>query len=142
MFRILFIALSVNLVAGASGLQTVREEQNLEKRSQLALVHADREIDAARKAYDEGNLGGFRSHVDIVADAAELSYQSLQDTGKRARRSPKWFKRAEKDMRMLLRRLTSLEDHVFLDDRPQVASVRKRVQDVHDQVLHDIMSKK
>ena len=123
-------------------LAGVKAEPNHERRSQLALQHAEEEITAAKKAYDAGNSEQFKQLVGEVAELAELSYGSLEDTGKRARRDPKWFKRAEQKLLAVLRRIDSLEKDVSIDDRELVKDVRKRVSDVHDRVLNDIMTKK
>lgn len=123
-------------------LAAVKAEENLERRSQLALEHAEEEISSAKKAYDAGNFDEFKRLVGEVGDLAELSYESLEDTGKRARRSPKWFKRAEQKLLSVLRRIDSLEKGVSIDDRAFVQTTRKRVNDIHDRLLHDIMTKK
>ena len=123
-------------------LQKVEAEPNLEKRSETALVHAEEELQIARKAYDAGELQGFKMAVDEVAQLAELSHKSLEDTGKRARRSPRYWKRAEQRLLALMRHLDSLEKAVSVDDRATVESVRKRVSETHDNILNAIMTKK
>jgi hypothetical protein len=130
------------VVALQADMSTVTAEPNLEKRSYLAIQHAGMELDAARKAYSDDNMAEFKQRVAEIGDLAELSYKSLQDTGKKARKSPKWFKRAEQGLRKLLRGVDNLEKDVSLEDRPMVESVRKRMQVVHDNLLHDIMTKK
>jgi hypothetical protein len=120
----------------------VMAESNLEKRSELALLEADRAVSAAKKAYDEKNTQDFKVRVADVEELVELSYQSLQDTGKRARKSPKFFKRAELAIRALLRRLDSLANEVSAQDRDIVTAAHKNVNQIHDNVLHDIMTKK
>jgi hypothetical protein len=87
-------------------------------------------------------MAGFRETITEIGDLAELSYKSLGETGKRARRSPKWFKRAEQRLLVLIRKIDSLEKDVSIQDRDLVAALKKRVSDVHDTVLHDIMTKK
>lgn len=121
---------------------TVRAEPNLEKRSALALDQADVEIDAARKAYTDGEFDPFRDKIDVAGKMVDLSYESLQDSGKRARRNPKWFKRAEQKLMLLLRRLDNFSKNVASQDQPVVEDLRKRVSNVHDQVLHEIMTRK
>jgi hypothetical protein len=125
-----------------AGVEEVKAEANLERRSQLALQHAEDEIAAAKKAYEADNMDEFAKLVAEIGKLAELSYESLQETGKRARRDPKWFKRAEQKLLTLMRRIDSLEKDVSIDDRDTVKELRKRVSDVHDRVLHDIMTKK
>lgn len=123
-------------------LAAVRAEPDAEKRSEMALKFAEAQIDTARKAWDDGDLPAFRSSLGEVAEAAELSYDSLDSTGKRARRSPKYFKRAEQKLRLLIRRIDGLEKAVGVDERAPVAAASKRLHDVQDRVLNDIMGHK
>ena len=129
-------------VAAWADVAAVQAEPNLEKRSEAALVHAQEELQAARKAYDAGELNGFEKALNEVAELAELSLKSLEDTGKRARRSPRYWKRAEQRLLGLMRQLDSLEKAVSVDDRGTVERVRKRVTDTHDAILNAIMTKK
>jgi hypothetical protein len=126
----------------ALDLNTVKQEPNLERRSDLALEHANEELDAARDAFNANDLAKMQATLAEITDSVDLSYQSLLDTGKDARRSPKFFKRAELKTRDLLRRLDGLEQVVDVDSRAAVDKVRDRVSDVHDNLLKSIMSKK
>lgn len=118
-------------------------ESNLEKRSDLALKAADEAISAASKTYvATGELSSFESHLKSVEDLTRLSLKSLHDSGKRASRSPKYFKRAEMKLRSLLRRMETLTTDVSAEDRPRVEAVKKVMSETHEQILHDIMSKK
>jgi len=140
---LIFFLLCGSLASAAENeFPTVMAEPNLEKRSELALQEADKAIDAAKKAYEEKSLEDFKARVTDVDELVQLSYKSLQDTGKRARRSPKYFKRAETNIRALMRRLDTLAMEVALDDRDFVTAVNRRVGEVHDNVLHDVMTKK
>jgi hypothetical protein len=137
---LLLFGLLVPIEAGT--FPTVMAEDNLEKRSELALKEADKAITAAKVAYEAQNAGDFRARLSDVEELVQLSYKSLEDTGKRARRSPKYFKRAELRIRALMRRLESLGNDVSFEDRPAVEAIRKELNTVHETVLHDIMSKK
>lgn len=137
------VALMLALCAAAFGdVAEVKAEPNLERRSQLALDEAETRIGAAKQVYDAGKLGEFRQTVTEIGDLAELSYTSLEQTGKRARRSPKWFKRAEQRLLVLIRKVDSLEKDVSLEDRGTVSALKKRVSEIHDNLLQDIMTKK
>lgn len=138
--RLLLILLAALMLR--ADLASIRAEPNLEKRSQMALDHAEAELAIAKKAYDEGKIPDFELAVEEIGKLAEMSYESLDDTGKRARRSPKWFKKAEQRMLVLLRKLGNFEKAVSIEDRAPVTAMRKRVSDVHDRVLNDIMTKK
>jgi hypothetical protein len=122
---------------------SVMAEDNLEKRSDLALKEAETQLSAATKAYSSGpDLKAFGTHIEAVGDLAQLSLKSLQDSGKRARKSPKYFKRAELKLRSLLRRLETLEREVLAEDRPPVEATKSLVSTAHEQILSDIMSKR
>ena len=105
---VLTILLAAAALRAAPEYPAVLAEPNLEKRSELALVEAESAITAAKHAYDTQKAEDFRTRLSDVEQLAELSYKSLQDTGKRARRSPKYFKRAELKLRNILRRLACL----------------------------------
>ena len=129
-------------LALAVDLEPLKIEKNLERRSELALVRADEAVTAAKKAYEASDSAAFKTQIADVEELAEFSLQSLQDTGKAARRSPKYFKRAELKLRALLRRLDTFERDVSADDREPIEQVKKRIHALHDQILLDIMSKK
>jgi hypothetical protein len=126
----------------ATEMDAVMAEGNLEKRSDLALKYADARLNDARRAYEQGQYEDFRALMKEVTGAVELSYTSLDESGKKARRNPKYFKRAEKNIRKLLARLDTLRVDVAIDDRPIVQSAAKRLNEIHDQLVLDIMTKK
>lgn len=122
---------------------SVMAEPDLEKRSELALKAADEQISLASKTYaNDSAAPAFEEHVRTVGQLAQLSLKSLQDTGKRASKKPKYFKRAELKLRSLLRRLDSLEKDVSMEDRGPVEKVKLMVSETHEQILHDILSKR
>jgi hypothetical protein len=123
-------------------LAEVKNEPNLEKRSERALEHANNVIDEARKAYKAPDPEVFKSLIREVEESAELSYKSLQDTGKAARRSPKFFKRAEMKLHALAKRLAALSAEVSLEDRTEVETVRKTLSDLEDKIVFEIITKK
>ncbi|HEV1285882.1 MAG TPA: hypothetical protein VNU44_11235 [Bryobacteraceae bacterium] len=124
----------------AFDLAAIKLEPNLERRSELALGNASAAMDAARDAAsDEAKL---KAALTELRESVDLAYQSLVDSGKSARRSPKFFKRAELKTRELMRRLEGLAQAVDADDRVFVESVRDRVSKVHDDLIQDIMQKK
>ena len=140
----LFVLLAMLLAAQAvrADLAVVRNEPNLEKRSEKALENANSAVDEARKAYKSADLAGFGSWLKEVEESAELSYQSLEDTGKAARRSPKFFKRAEMKMHALAKRLEALGADVDFEDRVLVEAARKKLSDLEDKIVFEIMTKK
>jgi hypothetical protein len=137
-----FLLLFLIPLALLADLRSIEAEPNLEKRSDRALAHADDTIDAARKAFKDSDVKAFNGALLEVRESVELSQKSLDKTGKAARRNPKYFKRAELKMRSLIRRLDNLEKEVGLEDRPAVQDVLKRVHEIHDQTLLNIMTQK
>jgi len=134
----MFLAVS----AVRADLAEVMKEPNLEKRSEKALDNASTAIDEARKSYKATDLAAFGSRIKEVEESAELSYQSLQETGKAARRNPKFFKRAEMKMHALAKRLEVLAAEVNFEDRGAVETAQKKLSDLEDKIVLEIMTKK
>ncbi len=130
------------IVILAFDLASIKTEPNLEKRSELALDHAGAALDQAREAYTAGDVAKMELALGEVGESVELAYHALTDTGKDARRNPKFFKRAELRTRELMRRLEGIRETVSYQDRGLVEIVRDRVAEVHDDLLKGIMSKK
>jgi hypothetical protein len=126
----------------AFDLAAIKLEPNLERRSERALDNAAAAMDAARDRASAGETDKLKPALEELRDSVDLAYQSLVDSGKSARRNPKFFKRAELKTRELIRRLEGLSQAVDSDDRVLVESVRDRVSKVHDDLIQDIMQKK
>ena len=122
-------------------LASVRNEPNLEKRSELALDNANTALDQAREAYQAGDGKQVEAALGEVAESVTLAYQSLDETGKDAHRS-RFFKRAELRTRELVRRIEGLREAASFEDRSQFERVRDKVADVHDNLLKRIMGKR
>jgi hypothetical protein len=140
---LLFIALSffaTNLCA--ADLASIQQEPSPERRSQLAMDYAGAALDAARTAYQASDLEKTKTSLSEVGAAVDLAYDSLQQTGKEARRDPKFFKRTELSTRQLLRRIEGLAESMSFDDRGLAEKIRDRVAAIHDDLLQGIMGKK
>jgi hypothetical protein len=126
----------------AADLVTIKQEPNLERRSDLALQYANSALDSARDAYTAGDLDKTGAAIDEVGSSVGLAYDSLEQTGKDPRRSPKFFKRAEMSTRQLLRRLDGMIESMSVTDRLLAEKVRGRVADIHENLLKGIMKRK
>jgi hypothetical protein len=122
-------------------LAAVKAEPDLNKRSEMALLNADEKIDAVRQAYEAGNERAEEADIKEVGESVALCYASLEETH-RAPRKSKYYKQAELKVSALMRRLSSLREDVDFEFRPQVEAVLKKVSDIHDQLISDIMSRK
>jgi len=131
----------IALLIAFADINSVKSEPDLEKRSELALANADRAIDEARQAYNSGNDQAQQAALVEVQESVEASYAALEHSNKNPRRS-KYYKNAELKVRALVRRLTSFREEVGFETRQSVDAVIKKLSDVHDQLISDVMSKK
>jgi len=129
------------LLLAFADITAVKSEPDLEKRSELALANADHAIDEARVAYTSGNDEAQKAALLEVQASVETSYEALERTNKAPRRS-KYYKNAELKVRALMRRLASFREEVGFETRQSVDAVIKKLSDVHDQLINDVMSKK
>src|SRR5580658_3633317 len=125
----------------AFDLSSVKQEQNLERRSEMALDNANAELDAARSAFNAGDGAKMEAALDEVGESVELSFQSL-DEGVKNPHNNRFFKRAELRTRELLRRLEGMTSTVGIEERTRVEKLRDHVAAIHDQMLASIMGKK
>ena len=121
-------------------IATLKTEPDPNRRSELALVHADEKIDEARQAYQAGNESAEDAAIQEVADLVTLCYSSLEQTHGEPRKS-RYFKHAELRVSVLMRRLSGFRDEVGFELRPRVEAVLKKLSDIHDQLISDIMSR-
>jgi hypothetical protein len=135
------VALVFILMLVFGDIAAVKSEPDLEKRSELALADADQQIDDARKAYAAGDEKASTAALEEVALAVDVSYDALEHARTEAHKS-KYYKRAELKVRAMLRRLTSFRDEVGFDARQPVEAAIKKLSDIHDELIADIMSRK
>jgi RNA polymerase-interacting CarD/CdnL/TRCF family regulator len=138
--------LALFAIAGAAALHAdlkkAQAEPDLEKRSKLALDNAFAAYQTARDAYQKGEMEPVQAGIEEMEQSVDLAYQSLTETGKNPRRSPKWFKIAEIATRDLTRRIASFQDQMSYTDRALLDKVKARVQQVHDELLLGLMEGK
>ena len=134
----------VLLLAGTlrASLQEAKAEPNLEKRSKLALDNAEQALTEARAAYAKGEIAQVEARAAEIRESVELAETSLHQTGKNARKSPRWFKHAEIVTRDLLRRLDSFQQEMNAADRPMLDRVKGEVQQAHENLLLGVMGGK
>lgn len=131
----------VLLLVAFADITAVKSEPDLEKRSELALANADRAIDEAKQAYTSGDDKMEQSALNEVQQSVEVSYSALEHTNKAPRKS-KYYKNAELKVRALIRRLNSFREEAGFETRQSIDAVIRKLSDVHDQLINDVMSKK
>lgn len=135
------MTLALILVLAFFDLAAVKAEPDLNRRSEMALANAAEKLDAARQAYMAGNDAAEAADIQEVGDSVALCYESLEQTHEAPRKS-RFYKRAELKVSELMRHLSGFRDEVNFEFRPKVDVVLKKVSDIHDQLLSDIMSRK
>jgi hypothetical protein len=138
--RALVLALACVAVCQAD-LSEALAEPNLEKRSEKAIKLAEQALDHASKAWKDGRDADEAAQLKAVRDGIDLCVQSLKDSGKDARKSPKYFKRAEITLRNIIRRLDSFRFAKGVDERAPLDHLLSHAHRVHEGILLDIMTK-
>jgi phytoene dehydrogenase-like protein len=123
-------------------LKPALAESNLGKRSKLALDNAAVALKAAREAYGKGDNEKVAAMVDEIQQSVDLAYDSLMQTGKNPRNSPRWFKPAEISTRDLSKKLDTFQRDMDYADRAMLDKLKARVQQVHDELLLGLMEGK
>jgi hypothetical protein len=141
------IALIALLALGAApglraDLKHALAEPNLEKRSKLAIENAKAAYQAARDAYQKGDMDQVKAFAAEIEESVDLAFKSLEDTGKNPRSSPKYFKSAEQETSILVRRIAAFQDDMGYEERPALEKTKARVQKVHDDLLLGLMEGK
>jgi hypothetical protein len=126
----------------AGTIDDLKAEPDLQKRSEKAMKAADTAFSAARRSYQDGQPDKEATALAELRDAVELAMLSLSESGKDARRNPKYFKKTEISLRKLIRQL---EDHNFaksVEEREPITKLIAFLHQAQDEVLLGIMTKK
>ena len=123
-------------------LKAAMAEQDLGKRSKLALDNAAVALKAAREAYNQGDKEKATGATAEFVASIDLASESLKATGKNPRKSPKWFKQAEIATRDLIKKLDTFQRDMMFEDRPALDKAKSRTQEVHDELLLGLMEGK
>ncbi|MCS7024906.1 MAG: hypothetical protein NZV14_08895 [Bryobacteraceae bacterium] len=126
-------------VPARADLTAARNEKNPEKSYWLALENADKILTQARENLVEGKLDLLASNLHEIVESVEFARDKLYSTGKSPSRNSKHFKRAELKIRDFLRKLQGLEQTASFEERPPIEAAKKKLQQIHDDLLLDIM---
>jgi hypothetical protein len=135
------VSFALAIFLALADIASVKTEADPNRRSELALVNADQKIDEARQAYQAGNESAEDAAIQEVAESVTLCYSSLEQSHGEPRKS-RYYKHAELKVSALMRRVSGLRDEVGFELRPRVEAVLKKLSDIHDQLISDIMSRK
>lgn len=122
-------------------LETVRAYPKPEKRANEATKFAEETLKRVVKTFHGGDTEKGKQMLADIQTAVELAYESLESTGKDARRKPKHFKRLEIATRRLVSDLRDVERNLNFDERPMIEPVIERVEEINSKLLTAIMTK-
>lgn len=138
-----FILLALLAAPPPAGLDAVRAEPRLERRSELAIEFAGAELARARKTVVEsGSRPILEEALRHVAEGCQLALDSLRQTGKRPNKLGRQYKKGEMRTRAYIKELTDLALALSLDDRPYAEEIRNKVQLLHEEFLLSVMGGK
>jgi hypothetical protein len=120
----------------------LQNESNLEKRADRSWKYAEARLKDARKHYKQGEWNEMKTSLADMMKAAELGYQSLEDTGKDPRRRSKHFKRGEIQTRNLFGHLNDFITTMGYDEQTEIMPMRNRLRDIHEELLLGVMGVK
>ncbi len=128
------------LAADRAEMDRIREVPDPERRSKQALAYARSRLEAAFRAYQEGESEKGRASLLLIAESVEMATEALQATGKRPSRSPRHFKHAEIATRRLLAELRRGRRAVILQDQADFDETIRRVEAANNTLLRGILS--
>jgi hypothetical protein len=128
-------------LAGAD-FSAAEAQTNLEKRAELYLKAAGEAMAEAKAAWRDGKTEVETEALKQVRQGIELAMKSLKDSGKDARRSPKYFKSAEISVRKMIRDLDNFRVAKGVDEREAIEQLLAYAHQAQEQLLLDIMTKK
>ena len=139
--KIILLALLGVTVYGAD-LAAVKAEPKLDRRSELALLNADKALVEAKGAWRAGDMKIFESALDEIRDSVDVCLAALRDIGRPPYKLVRWYKNAELKTRMLNRSLDALALEVSMEDRQVVQKVDDHIKSVHEELLLAALSGK
>lgn len=137
----LFLLLVLLAQPAPSSLEQVKAEPNAEHRARLAVDYAAVAERNAEAAYDRGDAQTTGAELKNVAESLETAQEAFIASHKTPGRNPGPYKYAEMRSRELLIRLGDLERRMEIDERGVIASVKAKVQEIHDAWFEGIMGR-
>ncbi len=143
----IFVLAAIVLAAApcaSADLAKARAEQNLERRSKLALENATAELQAAREAYRTGDSPKRSPRISPrFSESVESGIRLAQTDRTRIRaRAQNGSRYAEISTRDLLRSWIAFNEDMSFNERAGLDQVKERIQQVHDDLLVGLMEGK
>ena len=130
------------LLLNSLDIESVRNEPNLERRAELALENANEAIDRAKQFAADAKFDQLHLAVVEVQQSVELCAEALNATGKDPRKNTRQFKKVEMRIHQLTRRLRGFAGEVSIEDKPVVEKAANRLDEINDEIVTGIFTKK
>jgi|SRR5579863_4303136 len=125
-----------------SSLDQVKADPNPEHRAKAAIDYASVAEKSAEVAYAKGEMQSVEAELKNVEESLEAAQEAFVASRKTPGRNPGPYKYAEQRSRELLIRLGDLEQKMDTAERSVIASVKAKVQEIHDAWFEGIMGRK
>lgn len=122
-------------------LDQVKSEPNFERRARLAIDYAAIAERNAEAAYMKGDERATAAELKNLEESFEMAQEAFVASHKTPGRNPGPYKYAEMRSRELLIRLGDLERRMEDDERPLIARVKAKIQEIHDAWFEGIMGR-
>jgi Na+-transporting NADH:ubiquinone oxidoreductase subunit NqrC len=131
--------LALPALAQLSGIKSMPDP---EKRSEAALLHAEKQLKAARISYQDVRMEEVEGQIREATEAVVLSLESLEATRKDPRKKSKYFKKAEIKTRQLLREADQFSQAMSVNDRQIVDPLIQELRRVNEALVLGVMGAK
>jgi hypothetical protein len=123
-------------------LDQVKADPNPDHRAKLAIDYAAVAEKNAEAAYSKGETQNVEAELKNVGESLDAAQEALVASHKTPGRNPGPYKYAELHSRELLIRLGDLEQKMDSTERGLIATLKAKVQEMHDAWFEGIMGRK
>lgn len=117
-------------------LARIEREQDAVKKAKYEIRLGRVKLRAATDAYGQGDFEKGEQQLKAYLDEMQISWSTLQQTGRKAERKSQGFKELDIALRQDARTLDDLTHRLPVSDRAPVENVAQEVEKVRAEVLH------
>ncbi len=111
-------------------------ESDPAKQAEAALTGAEQSFDAAREAYEKGNIEKGDAALEQMTKNLDTCVELLDSAHK-----SRHYKKAELRVAMLQRRMSDLLNDIPLQQRGWAEQTSRKLDEIHDKLLAGVMAK-
>jgi len=133
---IFLIVTCASVMCAQSLVSELKAEHDPGKRCEMALNFADNAFDNARTFYVKGDIDKGDAELDNMTAVLNECVASLA-----AAHKAKFYKKAEMNVALLLRRMDGLLDNIDVQQRGWAEQMQRKLEEIHDKLLDGVMRK-